>query len=169
MTTVRSLRIGEAVLGGGVLALGLFLAIQTAGFAVAPSHAAIGPRLFPFLIAGGLVLIGVLVLREAFFGHVAHEEGRYELDWMAMVLVSAGLVAQMFLLETLGWILATTILFVAGARAFGSRRLALDAAIGLVLTALAFGLFNYGLGLSLPMGSAIEQLLPSDDEEDGAQ
>ena len=82
---------------------------------------------------------------------------------------SVGLVAQMFLLETLGWILATTILFVAGARAFGSRRLALDAAIGLVLTALAFGLFNYGLGLSLPMGSAIEQLLPSDDEEDGAQ
>jgi hypothetical protein len=34
-----------------------------------------------------------------------------------------------------------------------------------VLTGLAFVVFNYGLGLSLPIGTAIEQLLPSDDEE----
>ena len=44
MTTGRSLRIGEAVLSVGVLALGLFVAVETALLEVGPSHAAIGPR-----------------------------------------------------------------------------------------------------------------------------
>ena len=54
MTTGRGLRIGEAVLGGVVLGLGLFVAIETSLMEVAASNAAIGPRLFPFLIAFGL-------------------------------------------------------------------------------------------------------------------
>jgi putative tricarboxylic transport membrane protein len=156
------MRLGEAVLGGGVLALGLFVAYETARLEVAPSNAAIGPRLFPSLIAGGLIVIGLLVLREALFGHVAHERGRFELDWLAVVLVSAGLLAQMFLLETLGWIPASALLFVAGARAFGSRRLLVDALIGLALAALAFVVFNWGLDLGLPLGTAVENLLGED-------
>lgn len=163
MTTGRNLRVGEAVLGGLVLALGLFVAAETASLQVAPSNAAIGPRLFPFLIAAGLIAVGALVLREAFFGHVAHERGGLELDWLAVALASAGLIAQMLLVERLGWIVAAALLFVATARAFGSRRLLVDALIGVALAGAAFGLFNYGLGLSLPTGSAIEALLPADD------
>ncbi len=164
MTTGSALRIGEAILGGVVLGLGLFIAIETSQLEVAPTHAAIGPTLFPFLIATGLLIVGALVLYQAFFGHIAHERG-FELDWRAVAFVSVGLIAQMFLLESLGWIIATTVLFMAATMAFGSRRLVLDAAIGVVLTGLAFVVFNYGLGLTLPIGTAIEQLLPSDDEE----
>lgn len=160
MTTARSLRLGEALLGGGVLALGLFVGAETMRIEVAPSYAAIGPTLFPFLIAAGLVLIGVLVLREALFGHVAHERSGFALDWPAVGLVSAGLILQMLLIEAAGWIPAAALLFMAAARAFGSRRLLLDAAIGLVLAGLAFAAFNYGLGLSLPVGTAVERLLP---------
>jgi putative tricarboxylic transport membrane protein len=155
MTTGRSLRVGEAVLGAGVLGLGLFVAVETALLKVGASHATIGPRLFPALIATGLIVVGLFVLREAVFGHIAHERG-FELDWLAVVLVSAGLLCQMFLLEWIGWIPATALLFVAGARAFGSRRLMLDALIGLVLASIAFLVFNYGLGLSLPLGTLIE-------------
>jgi putative tricarboxylic transport membrane protein len=165
MTTARSLRVGEAVLGGGVLALGLFIAFETAQIEVAPTHAAIGPTLFPYLIATGLIVIGALVLREAFFGHVAHERGGFELDWLAVALVSAGLIVQMLLLETVGWIPATTLLFVAVTRAFGSRRLLTDAAIGLALASLAFVVFNYGLGLDLPVGTALEQVLEPQDAD----
>jgi putative tricarboxylic transport membrane protein len=75
-------------------------------------------------------------------------------------------VAQLLLLETVGWVLATTLLFVAVARAFGSRRLAVDAAIGVVLASLAFAVFNYGLGLSLPTGTLVESLLPADEESE---
>jgi putative tricarboxylic transport membrane protein len=165
MTTARSLRIGEAVLGGAVLALGLFVAVETSMLKVAPTHATVGPRLFPFLVAAGLIVVGALVLHQALFGHIAHERG-FELDWVAVALVSAGLVAQLLLLETVGWVLATTLLFVAVARAFGSRRLLLDAAIGVVLAGLAFGVFNYGLGLSLPTGTMVESLLPADEESE---
>ena len=80
MTTGRSLRLGEMVLAGGALALGLFIAVETAMLEVAPSQAAVGPRLFPSLVAAGLLLVGVALLREAFFGHIAHEGG-FELDW----------------------------------------------------------------------------------------
>ena len=62
MTSGWGLRIGEAVLGGVVLGLGLFVAIETSLMEVAASNAAIGPRLFPFLIAFGLLAVGVAVL-----------------------------------------------------------------------------------------------------------
>jgi putative tricarboxylic transport membrane protein len=165
MTTGRGLRLGEAVLGGGVLALGLFVGIETALLEVAPSQAAVGPRLFPLLVATGLVVVGLLVLREAFFGHIAHERG-FELDWPAVALISAGLLAQIFLLEWIGWIPAAAIVFVAAARAFGSRRLGIDAAIGIGLASLAFVVFNYGLGLDLPLGTLIEDLLLPADAAD---
>lgn len=165
MTTGRSLRVGEAVLGGGVLALGLFVGVETALIEVAASQATVGPRLFPFLVAAGLIIVGGLVLREAFFGHIAHERG-FELDWPAVALISAGLLAQIFLLEIIGWIPAAAIVFVAAARAFGSRRPLIDAALGLALASLAFFLFNYGLGLDLPLGTLVEDLLLPADAAD---
>jgi putative tricarboxylic transport membrane protein len=131
---------------------------------VGPSHATVGPRLFPFLIAAGLIVVGLALLREAFFGHIAHERG-WELDGRSVALVLAGLIVQMLLLESLGWIIATTLLFAATTLAFGSRRLALDIAIGVVLTGFAFVLFNHGLGLGLPTGTAIEQLLPAEQDD----
>ena len=164
MTTGLGLRIGEAVLGGVVVGLGLFVTVETSLMEVTASNAAIGPRLFPFLIAFGLLAVGACVLWQAFFGHIAHERG-FELDWLAVALVLGGLVLQMFLVESLGWIIATTALFVAATLAFRERRVLISIAIGLALTCLTYWVFNYGLGLSLPIGTTIEELLPSGDEE----
>jgi putative tricarboxylic transport membrane protein len=168
VTTGRSLRIGESVLGGGVLALGLFIAFETSQLEIASSHATVGPRLFPFLVATGLIIVGAALLREAVFGHIAHEGG-FELDWLAVGLVSVGLIVEMLLLEWAGWIVAATLLFVLVARAFGSRRLLIDAAIGVVLTALTFVVFSYGLDLTLPAGTIAERYLAPEDEEDEAE
>ncbi|MBP2297769.1 tripartite tricarboxylate transporter TctB family protein [Azospirillum picis] len=150
MTTGRSLRIGEALLGGGLAALGALIAVETM---LTPSagRGVVGPALFPYLIAGGLVLIGLSLLREAFAGHIAHDGG-LELDLRAVVLVAAGLAAQFLLIEFLGWIPAATLLFVAVARAFGSRRYLLNVALGLLLAGATFAVFNYGLDLNLPSG-----------------
>ena len=68
---------------------GLFIAGQTALLEVGPSQAAVGPRLFPYIVAFGLIAVGVSLLREAVSGHVAHERG-FELDWRAVALVPAG-------------------------------------------------------------------------------
>ncbi len=165
MTTGRSLRVGETVLAAGVLALGLFIAIETARLQVAPTQAAVGPRLFPGLVAAGLLLVGAALLREALFGHIAHEGG-FELDWPAVGLVSAGLVLQMLVLDWIGWILSAAVLFMLTARAFMSRRLVLDLALGLGLGVLTFVAFGYGLDLSLPVGELVETyLLPAEEGE----
>lgn len=159
MTTGRSLRWGEAAFGGGVTALGVLIAVQTITHA-GSVRAVVGPALFPFLVAGGLVLIGAALLREALAGHIAHEGG-FELDGLAVVIISAGLIAQMLLLETVGWIPATTLLFMATARAFGSRRPFLDVALGLAVASLSFVAFNYGLDLNLPSGVLTDLIAPA--------
>ncbi|HEX8373800.1 MAG TPA: tripartite tricarboxylate transporter TctB family protein, partial [Geminicoccaceae bacterium] len=131
---------------------------------LAAGTGAVGPRLFPYLIAAGLIVVGALVLYEAFRGHIAHEGG-LELDWLGVGLVSAGLVAQLLLLEWAGWVLATALLFMAAARAFGSRRLVADAAVGLALAGLSFVVFTYGLDLSLPGGDLGALLAPDEAAE----
>ena len=102
-------RLSESIAGAFVLAIGLFIGLETYEMAGAGTGArtVIGPQLFPYIIAAGLIVVGVSLLREAVGGHVAHETG-FELDWRAVVLASGGLIVQMLLIERLGWIVATT-------------------------------------------------------------
>jgi putative tricarboxylic transport membrane protein len=151
MTTARGLRLGEAILAGFVLLLGLFIAVETVMLRTGPGYSAIGPKLFPGLIAAGLLLVGVALLYEARSGAVAHPGG-FELDLPPPLAVTAGLVLQMVLMKPAGFVIATTVLFVAVAHAFGSRRPAFNAAVGLVLCLLTYVAFTWGLGLVLPAG-----------------
>jgi putative tricarboxylic transport membrane protein len=151
MTTARGLRLGEAVLALFVLGLGLFVTVETALLRTGPGYAAIGPKLFPWLVAAGLLLVGAALLYEARAGTVAHPAG-FDLDLPPALMVTAGLVLQMILMRTAGFVIASTVLFVAVARALGSRRLVLDLAVGLVLCLAAYVAFTWGLGLSLPAG-----------------
>jgi putative tricarboxylic transport membrane protein len=151
MTTARGLRLGEAILAAFVLGLGLFIAVETAMLRTGPGYAAIGPKLFPWLVAAGLLLVGAALLYEARAGAVAHPAG-FDLDLPPALMVSAGLVLQMILMRPAGFVIASTVLFVAVTRAFGSRRLVLNVAVGLVLCMATFVAFRWGLGLILPAG-----------------
>jgi putative tricarboxylic transport membrane protein len=151
MTTVRGLRLGEAVLAVFVLGLGVFVAAETAMLRTGPGYAAIGPKLFPWLVAAGLLLVGAALLYEARAGAVAHPAG-FELDLPPPLIVTAGLVLQMILMRPAGFVIATAVLFVAVTYALGSRRPALNAAVGLVLCAATYFAFTRGLGLVLPAG-----------------
>lgn len=156
MTTARSLRIGETVLGGLLLAIGLFIAFETTKLHAGPGYAAVGPSLFPYMIAAGLVVIGLLILREAGFGEIA-EKHALQLDWLPVLLVSVALIVQLAILRQVGWIVAATVLFAVVAWAFGSRRPLLDAGVGFILAAVTFLAFNTGLDLNLPAGAIFER------------
>lgn len=151
MSTARDLRLGEAVLAAFVLALGVFIAVETARLPAGPGYSGIGPRLFPWLVAAGLLVVGLALLREVRSGAVAHPSG-FELDLPPLAWVTLGLVAQMVLMQPAGFVIASAVLFVAVARSLGSRRWALNAAIGLVLCTVVHVAFTRGLGLSLPGG-----------------
>jgi putative tricarboxylic transport membrane protein len=151
MATSRELRLGEAALAAFVLLLGVFVAVETAMLRTGPGYSAIGPKLFPALVAAGLVLVGLALLYEARAGAVAQPMG-FELDLPPALLVTAGLVLQMLLMRPAGFVIASAVLFVAVTYAFGSRRLALNAAVGLVLCTATYVAFTFGLGLGLPAG-----------------
>jgi putative tricarboxylic transport membrane protein len=151
MLTTRGLRLGEAILAAFVLVLGVFIAVETAMLRTGPGYAAIGPTLFPWLVAAGLLLVGVALLYEARAGALAQPVG-FELDLPPALAVTTGLVLQMVLMKPAGFVIASAVLFVAVAYAFGSRRVALNAAVGLVLSIATYVAFTRGLGLVLPAG-----------------
>ena len=151
MTTARGLRLGEAALAAFVLGLGLFVAVETAMLRTGPGYAAIGPKLFPWLVAAGLLLVGGALLYEARAGAVAHPAG-FDLDLPPALMVTAGLVLQMILMKPAGFVIASTVMFVAVTHALGSRRLVLNVAVGFVLCLATYVAFRWGLGLILPAG-----------------
>ena len=74
-------------------------------------------------------------------------------DGVAIGWIALGLVALLLCIAFgAGFILATTILFAATARAFGRRALLVDAAIGFGLGVAIHLLFSKLLTLSLPAG-----------------
>jgi putative tricarboxylic transport membrane protein len=154
---MRGLRLGEAVLAAFILVLGVFVAVETAMLRTGPGYAAIGPKLFPWLVAAGLLLVGVALLHEAWAGAVA-QPGGFELDLPPMLAVTGGLVLQMVLMRPAGFVIATAVLFIAVAYALGSRRVVLNAVVGLVLCAVTYLAFTRGLGLVLPAGVLVELL-----------
>jgi len=146
--------LAEAAIAAGLVAIGLFVALQTYALPEAPGYAKVGPRLFPGLIAAGLVICGVLLLREALTGGFRKipESARPPLDWPAFGWVSAGVLAHMIAIGWVGFIVTSTILFACVARAFGSRRVLRDVLIGAAVAVVVFVVFTQGLGLALPSG-----------------
>lgn len=132
--------------------------METATLRVAALYAKVGPRLFPGIVAAGLILIGVLLAWQALRGggqepaEAIPEEPQGPIQWRAFGLVSAGLLAQILLIDRLGFVIASSILFWLVALGFGSRRPLRDAAVAVILSVVVFLGFTRGLDLSLPPG-----------------
>jgi len=156
MSTRARIHPGELLISLALLALGSFVVFETQGIAETQGYSQVGPRLFPYLIGSGLTLCGAWLAWQALTGgwrNVPLDEGEHDApDWMAFVIISAGVLLHMVLIGWAGFILASTLLFVLIARGFGSRKPVRDLAIAAVLSAVVFFLFTLGLGLNLPAG-----------------
>ena len=60
--------IGQIAVAVGVLIFGVALAFGTAQLPEATGYAKVGPRLMPAIVCGGLILLGLVLLKEALFG-----------------------------------------------------------------------------------------------------
>jgi putative tricarboxylic transport membrane protein len=143
----------EAGLGGFAIALGIAVGIGATGFPQGSLYDALGPRLLPYIVAGGLVLTGFSILIGALRGRSLGETDASDIG--PLVWIAAALVVPIVLIRAAGWIAVAALVFTLGARAFGSRRTLIDLALGLALGIATFALFNYALGLNLPAGSWI--------------
>jgi putative tricarboxylic transport membrane protein len=143
----------EIALSLGVVALGIGVAAITATLSSEGGYAGIGPNFIPAVVAAGIIALGVWLAIEAFGGgwRDAPEHGE-KFEPMPFLWVSAGLFAQMALIGWAGFIVAGTVLFACVARGFGSRRIARDIAVALVLTVGIYLFFVKLLNVSLPAG-----------------
>ena len=147
---------GQLAVAAGVTVLGALILWGSFYLPTAGGYAQVGPGMVPRGVGIVIVLLGALLLREAFTGGFRgvdeEAEARLPIHWVSFAWVSGGIVAYGLLIEHLGFIFSSVILFVMVARGFGSRRWALNAVVGLVLASAVFAIFNYGLGLTLPAG-----------------
>jgi putative tricarboxylic transport membrane protein len=149
----------ELVLSLAVLAIGIGVAIGAANMSGAGGYARVGPNVAPAVIAGGLILLGLWLLYEAFSGgwrdavpDIPEARGEHRFNAGAFIWVSIGLLAQMFLIHRAGFVLAQAALFTCVARGFGSKKYPRDFAIGLALGLVVFLFFVKFLNVNLPAG-----------------
>ncbi|HEX4943117.1 MAG TPA: tripartite tricarboxylate transporter TctB family protein [Usitatibacteraceae bacterium] len=154
---------GQIAVSAGVLALGVLVLVGGWDLPAGGGYAQVGPGVVPRVVGVALLLLGAMLLREALTGGYrgVDEEAEVHLpmDWKSFAWVSAGILIYGVLVERAGFLIASTVLFVAVARGFNSRRWLLNAAVGLVIASFIFSVFNYGLGLQLPAG-VLRGILP---------
>ena len=154
---------GQAAVSAGVLAIGACILWGSFYLPTGGGYAQVGPGVTPRVVGAVLLLLGGLLMREAFTGGFRgvdeDAEVHLPMDWVAFAWITGGIFAYGLLVERLGFIIASVILFVMVARSFNSRRWLLNIVVGVVLASFIFVVFNYGLGLMLPAG-VLAPLLP---------
>jgi putative tricarboxylic transport membrane protein len=156
MTTHSRINRGELLVSLALVALGISVILGTQNIPGAAGYARVGPRVFPYLIGSGLLILGGILSWQAVAGgwrNVPLDQDEHRSpDWAAFAIISAAVILHMVSIGWAGFILASTFLFILIARGFGSRRPLRDIVAGLVLSTVAFFAFTHGLGLKLPNG-----------------
>ncbi|GGA89575.1 C4-dicarboxylate ABC transporter [Brucella endophytica] len=149
-------RPGKAALvfAAGLAILAIVVFWKTATMGGAASYARIGPTAFPYAISAGLLILSVWTAVEAWRGDFPEREPQ---ETRPILWIVGGLAVQMLLLKTVGFSIATGLLFAATARGFGKGPLWQTIPIGIVLAFVIWLVFAKGLQLSLPAGP-LEQL-----------
>lgn len=140
---------GLAVLAGVVF-------WQTRLMPVTAQYARVGPTTVPYVVAAGLAVLALGTALSAWRGGFPEREAE---NYAPMPWIVGGLVAQMLLLNTAGFSIATGVLFALTARGFGRGPLWMTVPIGVAFALFIYVIFARGLQLSLPAGP-LERLLP---------
>lgn len=153
------LRYLELPVALGVLILGVVILLETRDIRVPRAFTVVGPRDFPRVIGAALVLLGIWyaidVIRNSPAAPSADSEdadASLPADWRVLGMLAAVLSIYALLMKPAGFVLASSWLFLGTAFALGSRQFLRDAALGIILSTLAYLLFSEYLGIRLPAG-----------------
>ena len=118
----------------------------------------VGPRVFPYLIGTGMLVLAVLLAAATLRGDVPQAEEGEDVDlttpadWLTVAKLVAILVLNLLLVNVLGWAITGALLFAGCAWALGSRTLLRDVIVGAVLAVGSWYFFYVGLGVPLSPG-----------------
>jgi putative tricarboxylic transport membrane protein len=148
----------ELGLAAVVLGLGVFVVIGTFDVSAAASQLGVGPRFFPMLVGGAMVVIGLFYVIDVLRGERGDPEESEDVDveaptdWRSVGLVSGIFLAFAVLLNVLGWIIGASLLFFGLSVALGAEHKLRAAGVAVVVGVATYLLFVKGLGVSLPNG-----------------
>lgn len=141
--------------GLGVLALAAVIAAGVMAIPVSPLYARVGATVFPWIATAGLAALGaalVLVGMRGGWSRTLDDRPTDPFNPVAFGLLLAGLVANVALIDTLGFVIASTAQFVLICACFGSRAHLRNLGIGLAVTLGSYMLFDRLLGVNIGAG-----------------
>lgn len=163
MTEIRQAtdrRWGEVLIGLGTVLFGAIAAWQSSLIASEGVGSSVGPNVVPWAVSTMLAIFGLALAGEAFLASSSSEaaEDHGPIDRRGAGWMILGLLLNVVLIEFAGFIIASTLLFICTARAFGSTNVVRDAGIGLALALVAYIGFDRLLGYKIGSG-LIERLI----------
>jgi putative tricarboxylic transport membrane protein len=136
-----------------LIVLGVLIAWSTSQMRVLQVHSKVGPQVFPYVAALALAIVGICFIVQAMRDSPEKLAADTDsTDWSSLAFIVAGFVFQIAFITTLGFILSSTLLFIAVALGFGSRHYVRDVSVALALSAAAYFTFTKLLNLQLPAG-----------------
>lgn len=150
---------GEVFIAVGIVVLGVAMAVGTLAIPASGGYERIGPAAYPWAISLALVIIGAILLRDAFRSTAPAISAGSDFDRIALrpfAFVSLGLLLHLLLIERAGFVLASATLFFCTARALGARHWIVTAAVAVALSTAVYFAFAVGLNLDLPAGTLLE-------------
>jgi putative tricarboxylic transport membrane protein len=153
----------QTLVGAGIVLTGLGLGAGAVGIPSEAGYGGVGPNFLPWVVSVALTLCGAWIVWESRTG------GFRELDpalneqrgnWSAFVWVSAGLLANAALIQTIGFIFGCTLCYLlavqglrraSGQASAGSPKAwAIDAFTGIAISAPVYWMFTQFLAINLP-------------------
>jgi len=126
--------------------------------ATAGTSGPVGPKTVPVAVGILLIVTAVLLAVDILRGGRGEQEAGEDVDlshgsdWKTLGLLVAAFVANILLIDRLGWPVSGAVLFFGTTFALGSRHLIRNAIISIALSVGTWYLFNLGLGIALPVG-----------------
>ena len=156
----------QTIVAGGVILLGLGMAMGALSIPSAAGYAGVGPNFLPWLVSIALLLCGSFMVYEARTGgfrDMGDDDGDEKASakpyWGGFAWMSAGLLANAALITTLGFILSCSLCFVLAARGMrnaegqtdaGVKTWLKDSVTGLLIAAPVYWMFTKFLAINLP-------------------
>lgn len=137
------------VIAAALAVAAIVIAASTASMGAGGGYSPVGPKTFPYIVAAGLFVLAVLTAIEAWRDDFPRREA---LDASPMLWVVGGLAVQLLTMKTVGFSIATGLLFAAAAKAFGRGPLWQTIPIGIGFSFVVWFVFSKGLQLTLPAG-----------------
>lgn len=147
----------QYVLAAVLAAVGIYTLVDARGLTVGFGDP-VGPRVFPYVIGTGMVVLAVLLAVATARGDVAEGEAGEDVDltsppdWVTVGKLVAVLVLNILFVNLLGWAVTGALLFAGCAWALGSRTHLRDVIVGAVLSVSSWYFFYVGLDVPLPAG-----------------